>query len=359
MKILHMADCHLDSAMETHLPSAVAKARRKELLLTFSNTVTAASKEGVRLFLIAGDLFDTPTPSAATVRYVLDACRAHEEMDFILIEGNHDRGALASHSLPQNLHLVKAKEGASFRYGDVCVFAAGYGAGASVLSSFLIPKDTKNIMMLHGLLTAGTADREEGLPLPLLGGLEIDYLALGHYHRQSAKRISKRCIASYAGVPEGRGFDETGSCGVILLETDTMKADFVPVAGRTLHDLVLDVSEMSGTHQVEEAVRALTASIPDKDMVHLVLSGAIEEGVYKDSEQIALYLKNKFFFAKVKDKTRLRIHAENYMHDLSLKGEFVRRVMASTLSESDKERVLHYGLRALAGEAPEQGQGGR
>ena len=70
-------------------------------------------------------------------------------------------------------------------------------------------------------------------------------------------------------------------------------------------------------------------------------------------------MKNKFFFAKVKDKTRLRIHAENYMHDLSLKGEFVRRVMASTLSESDKERVLHYGLRALAGEAPEQGQGGR
>lgn len=353
MKILHMADCHLDSAMETHLPSAVAKARRKELLLTFSNTVTAASGEGVRLFLIAGDLFDTATPSPATVRYVLDACRAHEEMDFIVIEGNHDRGALASYSLPKNLHLIKAKEGASFRYGDVCVFAAGYGAGLSVLSSFSIPKETKNIMMLHGLLIAGAADKEESLPLTFLGSMEIDYLALGHYHRQSAKRISKRCVASYAGVPEGRGFDETGSCGIVLLETDTMKADFVPVAGRTLHDIVLDISEMTGTHEIEEAVRAATAAIPEKDMVHLVLSGAVEENLHKDTEQIALYLKNKFFFSKVKDKTRLRIHAENYMHDLSLKGEFVRRVMDSDLSETDKERVLHYGLRALAGESPE------
>ncbi len=354
MKILHMADCHLDSAMETHLPSSVAKARRRELLFTFSKTVTAASKEGVRVFLIAGDLFDTDHPSPATVRYVLDACSAHEEIDFIVIEGNHDRGALGGYPLPKNLHLVKAKEGASFRYGDVCVFAAGYGAGISTLSSFLIPKDTKNVMMLHGLLSAGSTDREESLPLTFLGSMEIDYLALGHYHRQSVKRLSKRCVASYSGVPEGRGFDETGTCGIILLETDTMRADFVPVATRTLHDIILDVSEKSSTHEIEEAVKEITAAIPEKDMVHLVLSGAVEEGVEKDTEQIALYLKNNFFFAKVKDKTRLRIHAENYLHDLSLKGEFVRRVMDSSLSEADKERVLHYGLRALAGEAPEQ-----
>lgn len=353
MKILHMADCHLDSAMETHLPSAVAKARRKELLLTFSNTVTAAFKEGVRLFLIAGDLFDTPTPTPAAVRYVLDACRAHEGMEFIVIEGNHDRGALNGVTLPSNFHLVKAGEGEAFRYDDVAIFAAGYGAGVSVLSSFSIPKDTKNIMMLHGLLSASGADKEETLPLPFLSSMPIDYLALGHYHRQSAKRLSRRLVASYAGVPEGRGFDETGACGIILLETDTMKADFVPVAGRTLHDIVLDVSEMTSTHEIEEAARAATAAIPEKDMVHLVLSGAVEDSTAKDTEQIALYLKSKFFFSKVKDKTRLRIRAENYLHDLSLKGEFVRRVMAADLPERDKERVLHYGLRALAGEAPE------
>ncbi|MBO7170689.1 MAG: DNA repair exonuclease [Clostridia bacterium] len=353
MKILHMADCHLDSAMETHLPPAVAKTRRKELLLTFSNTVTAAFKEGVRLFLIAGDLFDTPNPTPATVRYVLDVCRAHESMDFIVIEGNHDRGALSEAVLPTNFHLVKAGEGQAFRYGDVAVFAAGYGADASVLSSFSIPNDTKNIMMLHGLLSAGGAGKEETLPIPLLSSLAVDYLALGHYHRQSAKRLSRRLVANYAGVPEGRGFDETGACGIVLLETETMKADFVPVAGRTLHDIVLDVSEMDGTHEIEEAVRAATEAIPEKDMVHLGLSGAVEESAHMDTQQILLYLKSKFFFSKLKNKTRLRIRAENYMHDLSLKGEFVRRVMASDLSETDKERVLHYGLRALAGEAPE------
>ncbi len=353
MKILHMADCHLDSAMETHLPSAVAKTRRKELLLTFSNTVTAAAKEGVRLFLIAGDLFDTQAPAPATVRYVLDVCRAHAGIDFIVIEGNHDKGALASAALPANFHLVKAGEGASFRYDDVAIFAAGYGAELSVLSGFDFPDDTKNIMVLHGLLSAGMSGGAEALPLPFLSGAPIDYIALGHYHRQSAKKISKRCVASYAGITEGRGFDETGHCGIILLDTDTMKADFVPVAGRTLHELVLDISEMESAHAIEEAVRGMTENLPTKDMIHLVLTGAVEEDLHKDTEKLKMLLSDKFFFAKVKDKTRLKIHAENYMHDLSLKGEFVRRVMNSDLPENDKERVLHYGLRALAGEAPE------
>ena len=353
MKILHMADCHLDSAMETHLPSSVAKTRRKELLLTFSNTVTAAAREGVRVFLIAGDLFDTEAPAPATVRYVLDVCRAHESIEFIVIEGNHDRGALREAALPANFHLVKAGTVATFPYGDVTVYAAGYGTGLSLLSSFAFTQNTKNIMVLHGLLSTGAGGGEEALPLPYLSSAPLDYLALGHYHRQSAKKISKRCVSCYAGVTEGRGFDETGPCGIVLLETDTMKAEFVPVATRTLHEIVLDVGEMENAHAMEEAVRSATSDLPAKDMVHLVLTGAVTEEVERDPEKLKLLLSEKFYFAKVKDKTRLKIHAENYIHDLSLKGEFVRRVMASDLPEVDKERVLHYGLRALAGEAPE------
>ena len=38
-------------------------------------------------------------------------------------------------------------------------------------------------------------------------------------------------------------------------------------------------------------------------------------------------------------------------HDMSLKGEFIRTVMATEeLSEQERATVIHYGLRALAGE---------
>ena len=49
-------------------------------------------------------------------------------------------------------------------------------------------------------------------------------------------------------------------------------------------------------------------------------------------------------------KIRLRIRPEDYRHDVSLRGEFVRLVMDSDLAEDEKEQVLRLGVRALAGE---------
>jgi hypothetical protein len=69
-----------------------------------------------------------------------------------------------------------------------------------------------------------------------------------------------------------------------------------------------------------------------------------------DQTRLAQLLSERFYFAKVKDETRLSINAEDYAHDISLKGEFVRRVMASSLSDSEKERVIACGFRALSGE---------
>ena len=51
---------------------------------------------------------------------------------------------------------------------------------------------------------------------------------------------------------------------------------------------------------------------------------------------------------------RVRLRADRYRNDVSLRGEFVRRVYSDpTLSEEDRERVLSFGLRALEGEMPE------
>ncbi|MBQ5892812.1 MAG: hypothetical protein IIW78_01010 [Clostridia bacterium] len=61
-------------------------------------------------------------------------------------------------------------------------------------------------------------------------------------------------------------------------------------------------------------------------------------------------LAERFYFAKLADETRLLIRPEDYRNDISLKGEFVRRVMASSLTETEKERIIACGFRALSGE---------
>ncbi len=356
MKILHMADNHLDSAMEQNLPSRVAKARRKELLLTFSSAIAAARAEGATLALLAGDLFDTPTPSAGAVRYVLDCIAANDDVTFLYIEGNHDIGALADAALPENLHRIPAGVGESFTFGDdVVVHAAGYGAGAEILSAFVCAQDKTNVLLLHGTLSTSQTDtREEIIPRALFGDKKIDYLALGHFHTHTPMGLAHGGLACYAGTPEGRGFDETGKCGVILYDTDTKRADFLMTASRTLHDVAVDVTGAVTLPEIEKRVTAAIGNIPECDMVRLTLTGEVEEHYLKEPEQIQLLLDGRFYFSKVKDSIKLHLRADRFRNDISLRGEFVRRVLSNTeLSEEDKERVLAFGLRALEGEMPE------
>lgn len=58
MKLIHCADLHLDSKMESHLSKEQAKQRKTELLETYMNMVDYAETNGVSAVLIAGDLFD-------------------------------------------------------------------------------------------------------------------------------------------------------------------------------------------------------------------------------------------------------------------------------------------------------------
>ncbi len=353
MKILHMADCHLDSVMEAHLPAATAKKRRGELLLTFRGVLESAERNGVSLVLIAGDLFDTPTPQKSTLSYVLSAMEAHGNMTFLIIEGNHDKGALSPDSLPENVILVRARGKWELHYEGLSVYAVGYGADSALISSIEMKENEKNILVAHGTVGYESEEREEIISRALLESLPIDYLALGHYHTHRAEKIGKRLTACYAGVPEGRGFDEAGVCGVVLFNTDTDEAKFLPTAKRMLHRFSVDITACATQHDIENAVYARTASISDQDMVHVTLSGHYRDTLEKDLGRIKSMLSQSFYFAKIKDESVLAICPEDYKDDISLRGEFVRAVFALDLSEEDRSRVLSYGLRALAMEDPE------
>ena len=90
--------------------------------------------------------------------------------------------------------------------------------------------------------------------------------------------------------------------------------------------------------------------IPAEDLVKVVLTGKRQAEAPVDTARLSQLLSERFYFAKVRDESGLLISAEDYQNDISLKGEFIRRVMASGLSEREKERVIACGLRALAGE---------
>ncbi len=347
MKIIHTADLHIDSLLESNFDPELASRRRKELLLTFGRIVEYADHVGVRVILIAGDLFDTAHPSPEAEAYVMSQIADHPQIDFLCLWGNHNQGYTPVNA-PLNLKTFSHKNITYFRYDNVVICGSENNGAYHEIA--LEPNDI-NIMALHGQLSDSITDLSL-INLKFYRDKNIDYLALGHYHRQRKEELDGRGVWAYSGTPEGRGFDETGEKGFMLLDTEGGKLSsvFIPFAKRTVHTVTLDISTLFSQRAIEAAVTQAVSTLPQTDIVRVILRGICDATTHKDIGQIHAALEDRFFFFSVLDESNIALRPEAYEHDVSLRGEFVRTVMRSGLSREDTERVIRCGLRALSGE---------
>lgn len=353
VKIIHCSDLHLDSRMETNLSARQARERNAECCTTFSRMVSFAEENGVDAVLVAGDLFDSRRASAQTVGLVLDRIRSAAGVEFFYLRGNHDDKStvFGDLELPDNFKTFSG-DWTYYRRGDVTI--AGLELDRenweSMYNSLALPGDTVNIVMLHG--QESTRPGEELISVPDLRGKGIRYLALGHIHSYQKAPLDLEGEYCYCGCLEGRGFDECGKKGFVLLEVDNqrVKSQFVPFASRSLHEIQVDITDLRTVSQLQQAMEAASKDISTGDLVKFTLTGTYTLQTQKDLGLLQKMFEPRFYFVKLKDESRLKIEKETYEHDVSLKGEFIRMVMASDKSDEEKERIICCGIRALSGE---------
>lgn len=353
MKLIHTSDIHLASPLTTRLPSAKVSERRAELAATLARMVNEAERIGAEAFIIAGDLFDSDRITAKQLDTALSIIEGAPDIKFYYLPGNHERDVLAAkaEALPENLKIF----GNDWSYGtvgDVTIVGRSTTSADMFDSLTLLPED-KNIVVLHGELRERSA---EGGVIGINDAKDIgiDYLALGHYHTYSSTPIDRRGVAVYSGAPEGRGFDEVGELGFSLIEVneDGVSHTFVPFAKRTVHIKEIDITGLAKTSEVEARIRDRVAQIPKKDLTRVVLTGERELDLRLDTRFIEEKYKDSFYCFEIKDKSRLSTRIEDYRYDKSLRGEFIRLCLEDeSLSDSERETVIHCGLSALAGEA--------
>ena len=363
MKLIHCADLHLDSRMSANLDKEKAKERKGEILHTFERMVAYAAQNGVAAILIAGDMFDARNISATVRNTVLYQIDGHPEITFYYLRGNHDSDNFLSdlEEIPGNLKLFGA-EWTAYGEADGKVVISGIELSAENVGaacvSLTLDAGKCNIVMLHGQEAESAAkDRTAVINLKALRNKGIDYLALGHIHAYKKEKLDARGIYCYPGCLEGRGFDECGEHGFVLLDVDEETGrythEFIPFARRNLYTVEVDVTdcrttaEMSG--RMDQTLRE--AGCRPDSLVKVVLRGMLDVACEKDVQYLLAGLNSRFYYGKVYDETTLRIDVEDYRYDESLKGEYVRQVMADdALSDEDKKLIIRYGLQALAGE---------
>ena len=352
MKILHTSDLHIGSPLTSRLSPEKVRERKAELLASFERMIEEAVYQRVSVFIIAGDLFDTEKITGSTAERVIGAMARRPSLQFLYLPGNHEKNALTESgiSLPENLRLF-GEEWTYFDYGDVCI-AGRSRIAEGMFDSLNLSYAKTNIAVLHGALADGKSGGEI-IGKRELEGKHVDYLALGHYHSYSVEKIFDTGVAVYSGTPEGRGFDEVGDKGYVLISTDGSRIlhSFRSFAKRRLHIVPVELDGAVRSSDISERAERALKSIPCGDIVRLELCGRYFPTLWKDIDALTRQFENRFYYFEIKDTSRIAINPEDYKHDMSLKGEFIRTVSAdSTLDEETKEKIIACGINALMGE---------
>lgn len=356
MKFIHCADLHLDSALSNY-QSDKASIRREEILQTFERMCSYANENSITAVIISGDVFDTCKVTKKASSRFLNAISNSPLVDFLYLSGNHDNGkdflSESDLALPKNLKVF-TNEWREYQYGDVVICGAQLDANGDYLyDSLNLDQNKINVVVMHGQVV-NYATGEDGLiSIPRLKNKNIDYLALGHIHSYDSGSIDDRGEYVYSGCLEGRGFDETGEKGFVLLnvENKTVLKEFIPFSSRNLYEFEYDLSSTENFYVAYNQIYdALVSKYSKSSIIKVTLVGEHCFDYDVDVNALSLKLRSFFFYVKVKDKTKLKIDENDYVTDKSVRGEFVRAVWESDLDEDVKSKIIMCGIKSLKGE---------
>ena len=358
IRILHAADLHLDSPFEG-LPAAKAAQRRQEQRELLKKMANTAETEQVQLVLLSGDLLDSDSAYTETAEELVRALGSMS-VPVIISPGNHDfysrRSPYARLTFPKNVYLFTENRIQCVELAQlgVRVWGAAFTDKYSpaLLSGFSAEKKNGvlDLMCIHGEVGKGT--QYNPITTQDIAASNMDYIALGHIHQASGLNKAGNTYYAWPGCPEGRGFDECGEKGFVLLDITDQRitSEFIPFAKRKLHDIPVDITNKTTISEIQQAMSTAASDVPREDLVKFTLKGSYTLETQKDFRFLQQILESNYYFVKIKDESHLELAKESYENDISLKGEFIRMVMGSELSGEEKDKVICAGIQALSGE---------
>ena len=272
MKILHTADWHLDAPM-TGFSEETARALRQELRKIPARIAKLCKTENCDLVIIAGDLFDGPyTPDTMTaVRSAL----AGLDIPVVITPGNHDfvnsDSPYLKEQWPSNVHIFTQAAMSAYALPelDCVIYGAGYEAMdcPGLLKDFHAQGDARwHIGVLHGETSASS--NYCPITRSQLQESGLAYLALGHIHKAGSLKAGDS-LCAWPGCPMGRGFDELGAKGILLVQLgETIKVSSIPLDTPRFYDEEIEAGD--------DAYTALTAILPaveSSDFYRVTLTG--------------------------------------------------------------------------------------
>ncbi|MFC5999018.1 exonuclease SbcCD subunit D [Quadrisphaera sp. GCM10027208] len=362
MKFLLFSDLHLDTPFSWAGPD-LARRRRHALRDTLCRIVELAEELDADAIACAGDLYEHERFTPDTANFLRDQF-ARTECPVYLAPGNHDWYGPASLyrqvEWTPNVHVFTEDRLLPVTMDDgLTLWGAAHRAPANtdgfLAGDWRVERSGVHVALFHGSEAAALAFQEAGkAPHAPFSAEQIErsgihHAMLGHFH---TPRDAER--HTYPGNPDPLSFGETGERAAVLVtvhDDGTVERQRHPVASTAVHDVTVDVTGATSSSEVrartEAVVRGLTG------IVRVTVTGEVAPDVevhLGDLDGVGAHLD-----ALVPRLGRIAVgyDVQALAAEHTVRGQFVRDVLAAGLDEDEQRRVIVTGLRALDGRASE------
>lgn len=359
MRILHTSDWHVGKRL-------MSRERLDEQAKVLDEIASICQTEQIELVLVAGDIFDTYTPSAEAEELFYDKIKkiVGEDRSALIISGNHDDGvrlsAIAPLSHTQGIYVVgnarspittqqmSTRLAYPIRSGKGYVEFENQRGERAFIATLPYPNEARfreeksdlpYVERMQGWIREGMSGNEDGSPAVLLahifvaGGVvsdgerEIDlggaraipvrglpkcaYIALGHLHKK--QRLGDNVY--YSGSPLQYSFDESADKSVKVFDLTANGVenlrDIPLTSGKKL--IRLQAADVDGA-------TALLQTYPDCLVeLKLTLSSPLTGG---ESARLAAYENLVSLLAEVRTDETLQLQSRKGLSDEELFDAF-------------------------------------
>ena len=329
MKIIHTADWHLGQTFYGY-------ERTYEHRIFLDRLTTIIVENNIDVLLIAGDIFDSPNPSAESQKtffdFICTLINKQPGLRIIITAGNHDSGARLEAPSPilESFNVIirgivtRNAEGET-EYNrliiplsnDTCCLAVPYlrqndypnnityndGVNQFYSTLYEIAKKqfTTIIAMGHMHVAGGEISQGDRSERTVVGGLDcvnitqlaenFDYMALGHLHK--AQRVAGKEHIRYSGAPLPMSFAERNnkqSVTCITFEKNKKKIEKIDI--ETPVKLISIPQEPKPIPKVLEALCVLPKGETDENSPFIEIRVLITEPEPTLRQQIETAIEN-------------------------------------------------------------------
>lgn len=355
MNFVHIADMHFDAPFTLLHKNDLGNERRLDQREAFRKIIEYIKKNEIEYLFISGDLYEHEYVKQSTIDYINNQFEQIPDTKIYIVPGNHDpnikNSYYSKYNWNNNVYIFNS-EVKKVSETNVDIYGFGFDnfyLRDTKINEIEIENHNKiNILLTHGATNGGSREDREYNPMKeqSLEQLGFDYIALGHIHKPYYNQKIRQTIV-YPGSTIALGFDELGPHGMIVGNFDEVKKleiAFIPVDKKQFEVIQFPVDEIVSK---EELIETINSQNWDENFYYkLILTGKRNFNIEPLEIIKCIIPKN---IIKLKNQTVLKIDLEKIAKEESLRGIFVKNLLAKQTSENREkiQRAIEIGLEVM------------